>query len=398
MNVELRHLRVVVLVAEAGSVGRAARWLKVSQPSLTAQLKRIEAAFGGELFERSRTGVTPTPLGRYAVDRARAILVDVDHLSATVSAMTAVESSAARLGGFPTAPMSGIASRLRDHGEIEQVSIEVEWSTSVLLQQLESGRLDFALLREFPGFELRLPSGVEAITVVESESAYVVMSADHPMAVGVPGPRGDRAVHAVGRGVDRRAAGRQRVPRAVPGGVRVGWVPAEGRAPLGRHVGADGVRDEWSGRRADLADVVPDALLRRHHAHPGRRPDPPQAAAGVEHRLTAGADGAATCSRWRARRTTRPSPSMRGGISTSACTSLEFLGSGRSDDWGLERGEVELAGVFRGLPSARGTESRPVPSPWRRARPLPLFAPRLAWPSGSLLIFLDPAARAAALP
>jgi DNA-binding transcriptional LysR family regulator len=182
MNVELRHLRVVVLVAEAGSVGRAARWLKVSQPSLTAQLKRIEAAFGGELFSRSRTGVTPTPLGRYAVDRARAILVDVDHLSATVSAMTAVESSAVRLGGFPTAPMSGIASRLRSHGEIEQVSIEVEWSTSVLLQQLESGRLDFALLREFPGFELRLPTGVESTTVVESESAYVALSADHPVA------------------------------------------------------------------------------------------------------------------------------------------------------------------------------------------------------------------------
>lgn len=182
MNVELRHLRVVVLVAEAGSVGRAARWLKVSQPSLTAQLKRIETAFGGELFERSRTGVTPTALGRYAVDRARAILVDVDHLSATVSAMTAVESSAVRLGGFPTAPMSGIASRLREHGEIEQVSIEVEWATSVLVQQLESGRLDFALLREFPGFELRLPSGVEARTIVESESAYVVMAADHPLA------------------------------------------------------------------------------------------------------------------------------------------------------------------------------------------------------------------------
>ncbi|GAA1163841.1 LysR family transcriptional regulator [Kribbella jejuensis] len=182
MNVELRHLRVVVLVAEAGSVGRAARWLKVSQPSLTAQLKRIEAAFGGELFERSRTGVTPTPLGRYAVDRARAILVDVDHLAATVSAMTAVESSAVRLGGFPTAPTSGIASRLRDHGEIEQVSVEVEWSSSVLLQQLESGRLDFALLREFPGFELRLPAGVESTTVVESESAYVALSADHPVA------------------------------------------------------------------------------------------------------------------------------------------------------------------------------------------------------------------------
>jgi DNA-binding transcriptional LysR family regulator len=193
MNVELRHLRVVVLVAEAGSVGRAARWLKVSQPSLTAQLKRIEAAFGGELFERSRTGVTPTALGRYTVDRARAILVDVDHLAATVSAMTAVQPSAVRLGGFPTAPMSGIASRLRQHSEIEQVSIEVEWATSVLLQQLESGRLDFALLREFPGFEVRLPPGVDACTIIESETAYVAMAADHPLAV-ASGHRGEVAL------------------------------------------------------------------------------------------------------------------------------------------------------------------------------------------------------------
>ena len=182
MNVELRHLRVVVLVAESGSVGRAARSLKVSQPSLTAQLKRIEAAFGGQLFERSHTGVTPTPLGRYAVERARAILVDVDHLAATVSAMTAVEPSSVRLGGFPTAPVSGIANRLRAHHDIERVSIEVEWSSSVLLQQLDSGRLDFAILREYPGFELRTPPGVHRRTIVERESAYVAMSTGHRLA------------------------------------------------------------------------------------------------------------------------------------------------------------------------------------------------------------------------
>lgn len=182
MNVELRHLRVVVLVAESGSVGRAARSLKVSQPSLTAQLKRIETAFGGQLFERSHTGVTPTPLGRYAVERARAILVDVDHLAATVSAMTAVEPSAVRLGGFPTSPVSGIANRLRAHCDIEQVSIEVEWSTAVLMQQLDGGRLDFAMLREFPGFDLRLAPGVQRRTIVEREPAYVAMASDHRLA------------------------------------------------------------------------------------------------------------------------------------------------------------------------------------------------------------------------
>jgi DNA-binding transcriptional LysR family regulator len=184
MKVELRHLRVVVLVAESGSVGRAARSLKVSQPSLTAQLKRIETAFGGRLFERSHIGVTPTPLGRYAVERARAILVDVDHLVATVSAMTAVEPSSVRLGGFPTAPVSAIASRLRAHGDIEQVGIEVEWSSSALVQQLDGGRLDFAILRELPGFELRMPPGVQRRTVVEREAACVAMATDHRLARG----------------------------------------------------------------------------------------------------------------------------------------------------------------------------------------------------------------------
>ena len=183
MNVELRHLRVVVLVAESGSVGRAARSLKVSQPSLTAQLKRIETAFGGQLFDRSHTGVTPTALGRYAVERARAILVDVDHLAATVSAMTTVEPSSVRLGGFPTAPVSPVANRLRAHGDIEQVSIEVEWSSSVLMQQLDGGRLDFAILREFPGFELRMPPGVRRRTIVEREAAHLAMATDHRLAV-----------------------------------------------------------------------------------------------------------------------------------------------------------------------------------------------------------------------
>jgi DNA-binding transcriptional LysR family regulator len=133
-------------------------------------------------FERSHTGVTPTPLGRYAVERARAILVDVDHLAATVSAMTAVGPSSVRLGGFPSAPVSGIANRLRRHGDIEQVSIEVEWSSSVLLQQLDSGRLDFAILREFPGYELRMPARVQQRTIVEREAAIVAMAHDHRLA------------------------------------------------------------------------------------------------------------------------------------------------------------------------------------------------------------------------
>src|SRR5689334_12973656 len=65
MELELRHLRVVCRLADTGSVSKAAAALGVSQPSLTAQLHRIEEAVGGSLFERGSTGVVPTPLGKH---------------------------------------------------------------------------------------------------------------------------------------------------------------------------------------------------------------------------------------------------------------------------------------------------------------------------------------------
>ncbi|MGH8795377.1 MAG: LysR family transcriptional regulator, partial [Stackebrandtia sp.] len=47
MEVELRHLRAVCAVADAGSVSKAAAALGISQPALTAQLRRIEQSLGG---------------------------------------------------------------------------------------------------------------------------------------------------------------------------------------------------------------------------------------------------------------------------------------------------------------------------------------------------------------
>ncbi|MFD7553899.1 LysR family transcriptional regulator [Streptomyces sp. NPDC059835] len=63
MELELRHARIVVTIAAAGSISAGAQELGLPQPSLTAQLRRIERAVGGDLFTRSRSGVTPTELG-----------------------------------------------------------------------------------------------------------------------------------------------------------------------------------------------------------------------------------------------------------------------------------------------------------------------------------------------
>jgi DNA-binding transcriptional LysR family regulator len=74
MDLEVRHLRVIYTIAEAGSLRRASTVLHVSQPALTAQLQRIERLVGGRLFRRGQAGAVPTVLGVEFLTRARSIL------------------------------------------------------------------------------------------------------------------------------------------------------------------------------------------------------------------------------------------------------------------------------------------------------------------------------------
>src|SRR3954447_25885302 len=89
MNLELRHLKVVVAIAETGSVTKAASQLGLAQPALTAQLQRIEPPLGGPLCERDRGGARPTALGELVLSRARVLL----------PAMKGLQDEAARLAG-----------------------------------------------------------------------------------------------------------------------------------------------------------------------------------------------------------------------------------------------------------------------------------------------------------
>ena len=74
MELELRHLRLIVTVAEQGSVTRAATALGLTQPALTAQLNRIDRALGAEVFTRDQRGARPTALGELVVGRAKVLL------------------------------------------------------------------------------------------------------------------------------------------------------------------------------------------------------------------------------------------------------------------------------------------------------------------------------------
>ena len=75
---DLRTLRYFITVLEAGSLSRAAGSLYIAQPALTAQIKKLEAELGAQLFDRSHAGVTPTPAGVQLYEDARRLLSDAD--------------------------------------------------------------------------------------------------------------------------------------------------------------------------------------------------------------------------------------------------------------------------------------------------------------------------------
>src|SRR5258706_3139511 len=78
-EMELRHLRYFVTIAEAGSMTVAAgRKLHTSQPSLSRQIRDLEEEVGAQLLTRRARGIELTPACRTFLDHARLVLSQVD--------------------------------------------------------------------------------------------------------------------------------------------------------------------------------------------------------------------------------------------------------------------------------------------------------------------------------
>ncbi|TYC68382.1 LysR family transcriptional regulator [Streptomyces sp. CB01881] len=98
MDVDTRLLRSFAAVCEEGQLTAAAARLFVSQPTLTKQIRQLEALLGVELFERSRRGMAPTPAGRALAERAGTMLAGWDDALRATRAAAAEQGSTLRVG------------------------------------------------------------------------------------------------------------------------------------------------------------------------------------------------------------------------------------------------------------------------------------------------------------
>lgn len=143
----LDHAAAVAL-SEERHFGRAARRLGISQPALTARLRRLEAAIGARLFDRDRSGVRMTSAGAAFVDGARKTL---DAADATVEAARAAQDGFGemlRVGFTQIAAqqvMVPILERFRQAHPDARVSL-TEGTTASLERDLEQGAVDVAFL------------------------------------------------------------------------------------------------------------------------------------------------------------------------------------------------------------------------------------------------------------
>ncbi|MFG3285904.1 LysR family transcriptional regulator [Streptomyces sp. NPDC048111] len=184
MELEVRHLKVLCAIADAGSLHAAARSLGTSQPALTTQLRRIENMLGGRLFSRERTGCVPTALGQNVVGRARPLLASLGTLVAETraAAARAAQGGRLRIGSTASRAIPGWLRRLRERLPATETELQVAVSASALLRRVADGELDVAFVHEVEGCPLRVPPGLDIRTLVEREPQFVCLAVDHPAA------------------------------------------------------------------------------------------------------------------------------------------------------------------------------------------------------------------------
>jgi LysR family hca operon transcriptional activator len=147
---ELRHLRYFVAVAEEGSLTNAAeRRLHTAQPSLSRQIRDLEAEVGVKLLERGARGTELTAAGRIFLDHARLALLQVEAAGEAARRAAQPQKATFMIGFLTGHEMVWLPDALRILHE-EEPGIEItlaSQSSPELAGALMRGKVDVALLR-----------------------------------------------------------------------------------------------------------------------------------------------------------------------------------------------------------------------------------------------------------
>jgi LysR family cyn operon transcriptional activator len=173
---EIRHLRYFLAVAEAGSFSRAADRLGISQPSVSQQMRDLEAGLRVALFQRRGKRILLTSTGLIFQEHARALLRELENFLQEVSSEPGHLRGTLHLGVVPVLNVPLLPELMgmfaADHPGISLIVEEI--SSTEIETALEEGRMDVGL-----GFLTRHSPNLRYERLCTDEFALIV-SESHP--------------------------------------------------------------------------------------------------------------------------------------------------------------------------------------------------------------------------
>jgi LysR family hydrogen peroxide-inducible transcriptional activator len=177
-DLKLKDLRYLVAVADTRHFGRAAERSFVSQPTLSAQLKKLEEYLGVQLIERAPKRVALTAAGEEIVERARRILEASEEIVELAKGHRDPLAGRLKLALLPTIGpylLPKVSARLRK--SLPRLELMLyEYQTDPMLEKLHSGEIDVGILA--------LPVTIDGLETYElyKEPFTVALPASHRLA------------------------------------------------------------------------------------------------------------------------------------------------------------------------------------------------------------------------
>lgn len=179
MNIELRHLRYFIAVAEELHFGRAAERLNISQPPLSHQIQILEQEIGARLFARTNRSVQLTAAGQQFLLDARAIMQNVAQAADKAARLHRGDEGELRIGFTSSAPFISVVSdalfTFRQRHPAVHLQMQ-EINTRQQLAPLSDGRLDLGVMRNTP-----LPETLQHQLILQ-EPMYALVHRRHRLA------------------------------------------------------------------------------------------------------------------------------------------------------------------------------------------------------------------------
>jgi LysR family transcriptional activator of glutamate synthase operon len=177
--VELRQLVYLDAVVRHGGFTRAAEHLRVAQPAVSVQIRRLEAEVGAQLLHRTTRAVALTHAGELVLARARRAIAELDAIGDELDGLAGGLLGRVRIGAIQALdPFDLPAALAAFHRQYPAVELALgSGALRRLLDGLDHGELDLAIGPMPPGLPARY-----ARTPLFTDELVLVTAPDHPLA------------------------------------------------------------------------------------------------------------------------------------------------------------------------------------------------------------------------